>query len=504
MAKSRSGKALRNTAFQLLLEIVTAVCGLILPRLILSRFGSAYNGITQSISQFISCIALLKSGIGSVTRASLYKPLAEQDSRGISEVVNATEHFMRRIAAIFAVFVLGFAAVYPFIVSDDFSWFFAFSLVLILSISTVAQYFFGITYQMLIEADQNNFIISLVSIVSTVVNTVIASGLILLGCSIHVVKLGSALVFVIPPIFYMAYARKKYHVDKSIPANMSLISQRWDAFAHQLANFINNNTDVIVTTIFLGVREVSVYAVYNMVANNMKKVVNSFTGGTASAFGNMIAKGEEENLRKRFNQFEVMIYVICTILFTTTAILYLPFITIYTRGVTDVNYSRSLLAVLFCIAEFFACVKLVYENVVFAAGKFKQTKYMASIEAGINIVVSVILVNFIGLNGILIGTVAAGLFRTLAYNYYSSKKIVHRSTMKAFVMMVYAAVCAVLCWTISLMVPMYLATGYIKWAGLALIVVSYVSVVCLGFGFILFRKDMLEVCKIFLRKFVKR
>lgn len=63
MENSRSKKAFRNTICQLLLEAITAACGLILPRLILSYFGSTYNGIIQSISQFISCIALLKSGI---------------------------------------------------------------------------------------------------------------------------------------------------------------------------------------------------------------------------------------------------------------------------------------------------------------------------------------------------------------------------------------------------------------------------------------------------------
>ena len=163
MSQSRSKKALRNTFCQLLLEAVTAICGLILPRLILARFGSSYNGITQSITQFISCVALLKSGIGSVTRAALYKPLAQHDSTAISEVINATEKFMRKIALIFSVAVLIFAAIYPLMVAEDFSWEFAFTLVLILSISTVAQYFFGITYQMLIEADQMqlyNFIIT--------------------------------------------------------------------------------------------------------------------------------------------------------------------------------------------------------------------------------------------------------------------------------------------------------------------------------------------------------
>ena len=96
----RSKKALRNTFASISYEIVAIICGLILPRLILSRFGSSYNGITSSITQFLSCVALLKSGIGAVTRAALYKPLAEKDSFRLSEIINATSIFMRKIARI--------------------------------------------------------------------------------------------------------------------------------------------------------------------------------------------------------------------------------------------------------------------------------------------------------------------------------------------------------------------------------------------------------------------
>ena len=142
----RTKKALLNTASALLLEIVTIVCGFILPRLILATFGSKYNGITSSITQFLSYIALLKSGIGGVTRASLYKPLQEKNTDEISAIVKATESFMRRVAKIFAVFIIIFAAAFPFVVSEEFSWGFSFSLVLILGFGTFSQYYFGITY----------------------------------------------------------------------------------------------------------------------------------------------------------------------------------------------------------------------------------------------------------------------------------------------------------------------------------------------------------------------
>ena len=145
---------------------------------------------------------------------------------------------------------------------------------------------------------------------------------------------------------------------KKVSPNTNLISQRWDAFGHQLANFVNNNTDIIVTTVLLGVREVSVYAVYNMVSSNIRKIVNSVSAGTMAAFGNMIAKKEDEILKKRFEQYELLTFISCYILFTTTAILFIPFIAIYTKGISDVNYIRYGLSISFCIAEFFFMCKV--------------------------------------------------------------------------------------------------------------------------------------------------
>lgn len=498
LTSSRSQKAMTNTACELLLEVVTAVCSFILPRLILTHFGSAYNGITSSITQFISCVALLKSGIGSVTRASLYKPLANHDSYGISEVVNATEQFMRKIAAIFLVAVIGFAAVYPFLVSDDFGWFFAFSLVLILSISTVAQYYFGLTYQMVLQADQCNYIISIVNICTTVVNTAVSAALILLGCSIHVVKLGSALVFVVPPIFYMNYVRKKYKIDKTVPANKSTISQRWDALGHQIANFINTNTDIMVITVVLGVAEVSVYSIYYMVANAVKKVVTAVSSGMMAAFGNIIAKGEEKILERRFKEYEFLIVFLSTTLFTTTGILLLPFIKIYTSGVTDINYSRESFAILVCIAEYFGCLRLPYQEIIYAAGKFKETKRIAYVEAAINIIISITLVFFVGINGVIIGTIIAMAFRATFFNRYISHNIVKRSSIIAILKpLLYSLVCVCLCVMSTHKVLNNEPAGYFAWAINAVPIFLIVIAINICISLIAYRKEFVGIAQFF-------
>ena len=503
MANSRSRKALINTICELLLEVVTAICSFILPRLILSHLGSAYNGITSSISQFIGCIALLKSGIGSVTRAALYKPLSNNDSYGISEVTNATSAFLRRIAVVFGVCIVAFASLYPFLVSSEFDWLFSFTLVLILSISTVAQYFFGLTYQMVLQADQRNHIISIVTIISTIANTALSAIMIILGFGIHAVKLGSAFVFILPPLFYNVYVKKKYHIDRSVSPNSALISQRWDAFGHQVANFINQNTDIIVTTVFLGVKEVSVYSIYYMVGHAIQKLIRAFSTGTTAAFGNMIAKNEKDGLARRFNQYEFLMFFLSTVTLSITSILITPFVKLYTKGITDVNYIRPLFGYLVCGSIFFTCIKLPYEQMVYAAGSFKETRNGAFVEAAINIIISIILSNVIGLNGIIVGTIVALSYRTIRYNSYVCKRIVIRSPLIFLKKILYSVCCIAICFVVKLFLPLEAINTFLDWIKWAVVVSTLCMLICTILGFLFDRNDFVEIIELGKSTFLK-
>ncbi len=501
--KTRTQKAFFNTSSALMLEIITAICGLILPRLILSSFGSSYNGITNSISQFISCIAILKSGIGSVTRAALYDPLARHDAMGISRVINATQKFLRRIAMIFLAFIVVFAALYPLLVSKDFDWLFSFTLVLILSISTFAQYYFGLAYQMVLEADQRNYIVTIVNILSTIANTVISAGLIIIGCGIHTVKLGSALVFVIPPIFYSIYVKTKYSIDTTIEADEKLISQRWDAFAHQIANFINDNTDIIVITIFLGVREVSVYTVYNMVAIMLKKMIMTISNGATAAFGSMIAKKENQKLRLRFRQYELLIFAASTVLLTITSQMYVSFVSIYTDGVKDVNYIRPFFALLICIATFFACVKTPYQQLVYAAGKFKETRNRTIIEAIINIVVSITCVQFIGISGVIVGTICAGAYRSILFSRYVHKNIIAGTKNGFLGKCIYSVIIYLIVSGCMFILPHVTITNFGWWIVEAMMVSVVTFTVAIIVTIIIYKRDFFEILRM-IKSLVKK
>lgn len=117
--KHENKKALYNIIAQMSYEIVAMICGLILPRFILAAFGSSYNGMISSITQFLDYISILTLGISGSTRVAIYKANASGGIKEVSAVLKATELYMRKVAIAFIVYMLALTMVYPYIVRND-------------------------------------------------------------------------------------------------------------------------------------------------------------------------------------------------------------------------------------------------------------------------------------------------------------------------------------------------------------------------------------------------
>lgn len=489
----RSKRALKGTMVSIAYEVVALCCGLILPRMILEKFGSEYNGLTASITQFLSCVALLKAGIGGVTKAALYKPLAENDIDKVSAVINATQVFIRKIAFIFLSALVVFASIYPILVRDSFSWLFSSSLVLILGISTFFQYYFGITYGILIEADQKIYVVYSIQILTTIMNTIVAALLLKAGCSIHVVKLGSAIVYSLNPVVLYVYVNKHYHIKKDIAADSELIKHRWDAFAQEVAFFIHNNTDIMVLTVLSTMWEVSVYTVYNFVIANLRQIVVSVINPFGAAFGDMLARNEAEIAQKNLRVYETVVFFMSTVLYSVAVVMIVPFIMLYTENVGDTNYARPLFAVLLIVAGAFSCYRIPYKTIVDAAGHFRQMRNGALIEAGINIIISVIAVSCFGLVGVAIGTVVATVFRATQYAIYLQRTILPRRQTVFFGRVVLSIVTILLAAILGMAVVPSNGITVIQWIIHAFVVTICVVIWTVATNWVFYRQDTILV-----------
>lgn len=487
--KDRGEKAVYNVTASILSQIVTMISGFVLPHLIMSHFGSAYNGITSSVTQFLSVISLFRGGVGGATRVALYKALANKDTDQINAIIKATEIFMRRIALVFIGFIAVFSCCYPFVVRDDFSWIFSASLVLIISISTFAQYFFGITYQFLLQADQRQYITTFVDIFVLLLNVGLSVILINAGVGIHGVKLGSALAFSILPLFLYFYCRKHYHIKKDVKPDFSSIGQRWDAFFHHVASFVHNNTDVTLLTFFFSQKVISVYTTYYLVGNGIKKILLTVTTGVEAAFGDMIAKDEKKALQDNLGIYETIIHILSCLLFSPAIILITPFVKVYTLGITDVNYIRYVFGYLVVISEMLFCLRSPYEAIINAAGHFKQTKKYAFAEAGLNLIISICLVWKYELIGVVIGTLISIIFRIVVYGVYADLNIVHRPIWIGIKRFLITGLNILVIYLVCQYVKAPQMTSYINWILFAIPITIISIVITTGINLVLYRKE---------------
>lgn len=233
----RSKKAFANIIASLTLQFTTVVCGFIIPRLIIKTFGSDINGLTSSITSFLGYITLFEAGVGGVVRASLYKPLANRDIIAISGILKATEKFFKSLSYVFIGYLFVIAFYFSFFANKGNDILFTFSLVLIIGVSTFVQYYFGLTYQVLLQADQKQYISSSLQIITIIINAILVAVLVKLGAGIHVVKFGSSLIYIVRIVGVYLYVKRKYKLIKDCPENNDAIKNRWDGLGHHIAFF---------------------------------------------------------------------------------------------------------------------------------------------------------------------------------------------------------------------------------------------------------------------------
>lgn len=489
----------QNTFASLLSQITALMCGFILPRLFLQYFGSEVNGLVNSITQFLSVISFLELGIGSVVQSSLYKPLAEENTLMISQVMVSANKFFQHLARILLVYVGILMIVYPTISNHNFTYLYTSTLIVAISISSFAQYYFGIVNTLLLNADQRGYIQYNAQTITLILNTLVCAYMIVAGGSIQLVKLTTSLIYLARPLVLRIYVNHRYHINWRIQYSEEPIKQKWNGIAQHIAAVILDGTDTIVLTLFSTLSNVSIYSVYFLVVKGVKTLFLSITNGVQALIGELWARQELKQLNEFFSWVEWGIHTGATFVFSCTAALIIPFIQIYTLGINDANYTQPTFAILIVLANAMHCLRLPYNIMVLAAGHYKQTQNSYIIAAILNIVISILTVKVCGLIGVTLGTLAAMTYQTIWLAFYNSKHLILWSIKKILKQFLVDAFSAILIVTISNQLRME-KTSYICWILLAIKVAMIGLFIVIGINSIFFRNKFLPIIKVMQKK----
>lgn len=469
--KSRSTAFVSNALSSLLLQAVNIVVGFIVPHALIGTYGSEVNGLVTSLTQFVGYIQLVEAGISSAAVFQLYSPLARGDSAEASRVVSAARIFYYKSGAAFTALMLTLACLYPvFVHVGDIDSLGVFALVLALGATGFLDFFTLAKYRVLLMATQRNWVIQLASIVYKVLYTAVVLVGTFVGVSVVTLFVIAVLPIAVRTAILIAYARRSYpEIDFSADACGFRLDQRWDAFFLQVLGAVQSGAPTIIATFVLDdLSLVSVFSVYMLVANGLQNAVNSLSQGTQASFGDVIARGQDEVLRRSFREFQALAYGLSGIACGVGASLIVPFVRLYTADIADVDYMYPIVGVLSMLNVLLYHLKTPQGLLVMSAGLYRDTRAQTAVQTAILLVGSIGLGTVFGMPGILVGMVLSNLYRDVDLMLFIPCKLTGtapRETLKFMLLAV--AVCALV--AVPYLVIQPPCNGWGAWAFSALV-----------------------------------
>lgn len=423
---------IENLIVSTLTQLITLILGMILPRLILLAWGSEYNGLLSSVTNILRYLSLLEAGFNTATLQALYKSVGQDDREQTSIVIRTSQHYYHRISVVYALMVLLISIGYPLIVKSEIPFWETFTIIILQGAVGVINFAFRAAYQQLLNAEGKYYVISLITLLTTVLTY--AAKILSIGYfnSVVIMQIMSVLVIIVQVTIYAIYFNRRYTwIDKDARIDESLLENRKYYFTQQVAGLIFNSTDTFVLSVFCGLKVASVYATYNLVYTALAQIISLIRGSTSFVLGQSFHK-DESFFKRVYDAYSAMQSMIGGIMASISMVLIINFIQLYTQDINDVNYIDFVAAFLFSFNLMLECSRgasLASANI---AGKAPDTTWRYILEAAINLISSLILVQFVGMKGVLLGTAIAGLYRTTDSIIYTNIHVLNRSSLYEF------------------------------------------------------------------------
>ena len=175
---------------------------------------------------------------------------------------------------------------------------------------------------------------------------------------------------------------------------------------------------------------------------------------------------------------------------------------VYTNGVNDADYRNYLFCIIITLTYTVYILRLIYTNIIFAAGKFKDTQLYCVVECVLNLLISIALVKPLGIVGVAIGTLVSVVYRLFASVFYLSKDVLKRSFGHFFKHLIVDSVCFGCVVAFGNFLNMT-SNNFYEWFLMAGIICCISLVLCFLIYVIAYPRQMVTVLKSAVNKFKK-
>lgn len=414
MAESRVHKSIQNAKVNLIFYFITLFLSFFSRKIFLSCLGDDFVGLTGTLGNLLDFLNLAELGIGAAIGTVLYKPLFHRDQTQINEIISVFGYFYRNIGFV----ILGGGIILSFFLPLIFAGtgfplsliFFAFYAFLT---SSLIGYFANYK-QMLLGADQRNYVITAYFQTSNIVKTLIQMTLAYYTRNYYywvAVELCFGIIysFILNWKIRQVYPwlRSDVHSGRELRKRYPLImTYTRQLFVHKIGSLVQFQTKPLLIYSFVSLQVVAFYGNYALIIDKVALLIKNILGSTGAGVGNLVAEGNKVNIKKVYWELTSLNYFIAALLVFSIYFLMEPFVTLWVGS--EYVLSKPVLLILL-VNMFIMQTRGTNDQFLYAYSLFKDI-WAPAVEAGVSIAVSLIGGAYWGLEGVLSGSVVSMLF----------------------------------------------------------------------------------------------
>ncbi len=439
--ESRVKNSTRNIIFSMIAYILQIILGFVVRRYFIFHFGTEYLGLSSLFANILSLLSLAELGFGTAIVFAMYKPMADGETEKVRELLQFYKKCYTIIGVV--IFAIGLL-VFPFMnffekkVPDiEINLYIVY---LIYLFNSVISYFFAYR-RSLLYTSQRSDIESKVNMSLNLVSTLLQLVIILFLQNFYLYILVAGIISIVNNLVVCVVTQKMYaeylvkpqsHLDpetkKSINKNIRAM------IFHKIGTAAVYSTDSLLIYIMLGSTVLGKYSNYLLITTYVTNFISLITGAVRGSVGNSIASENVErnySLFKKINFLYLWIVSFCAICIYALSDQFID--VVLTKSSDDYLLLNKSILILISANFFLTTSRYMCGMFKECAGIFYADRYKSLLEAIINLAASIILCYFIGLPGIILGTIISNITTALWIEpYMLNKYYMKKSTLLYF------------------------------------------------------------------------
>ena len=434
----RQKKAILNSGVNILTFVITFIPQLILRKVFLETLGEDLLGLNSLYTNIIGWLSIVELGVGTAIIFSLYKPFAEDDRPRVRAYLNFYQKFY--VTTGFIILVLG-------LMITPFLKLFIDNQEIDISVVSLGFIFFLL----------NSFITYLFSSRLCILNVAQEGYKVTLGTTFA--KLG---IFVLQLLILKIYPNFILFTAVQVLINLvfyilinryTLIQCPWideekntledeekkrllrsvkAMFMHKIGMLFVFSTDSLVISKFVGLASLAKYTNYYTITSAIERFVGSALQGITASVGNMLIERDPKYASDIHKKVFFLNFWITSFITISLANTLNQFVGLW---VGEEYLLDKLTFTVLLINFYFVLMRGSIERFKEASGNYVQDRFAPLVEGLVNLISSLILVQYMGLAGVFIGTLISNftvLFWVqpyVVYKYVFKEKLINYISM---------------------------------------------------------------------------